>query len=169
LIRCADANEVAAALRIHIDGDGPTGIVLTRQNVPVLEGTAEKAMTGVANGAYVLADGSDVVLIGTGSEVSLCVEARELLAADGVSARVVSMPSWDLFDAAGDDYRVSVLPPTTPTLAIEAGSTFGWSKYADDVIGLDRFGESAPANVVFERLGFTPQHIVERAKALLGA
>jgi transketolase len=171
LIRCADANEVVAAWRIHIDGNGPTGIVLTRQNVPVLEGTAEKAAEGVARGAYVLREGGaapDVVLIGTGSEVSLCVDAQKLLAGQGVTARVVSMPSWDLFDAQGDDYRISVLPPELPTLAVEAGATLGWARYADDAVGLDRFGESAPAKIVFEKLGFSPENVAARAMALLG-
>jgi transketolase len=171
LIRPADPNEVAAAWRVHIDGDGPTGIVLTRQSVPVLPGTAEHALEGVAKGAYVLAGGDgepDIVLIGTGSEVSVCMGARDLLAADGVAARVVSMPSWDLFDAQGPDYRISVLPPAAPTLAVEAAAGFGWSRYADDVVSIERFGESAPAKVVLSNFGYTPENVAGRALALLG-
>ncbi len=140
--------------------------------MPVLEGTAEKAMQGVARGAYVLAaesgDRPDVVLIGTGSEVSVCVAAREQLAAHGVSARVVSMPSWDLFEAQDDGARCEVLPPGVPTLAVEAGVRFGWERYADDVVSIDRFGASAPGEVVMRELGITPEHAAERALALLG-
>src|SRR5205823_1203936 len=123
-------------------------------------------------GAYVLVpeagDRADIVLIGTGSEVSVCVAAREQLAARGVSARVVSMPSWDLFEAQPDGVRVDVLPPDVPTLAVEAGVRFGWERYADDVVSIDRFGASAPGDVVMRELGITPEHTVERALALLG-
>ena len=172
LVRCADANEVAAAWRVHVDGAGPTGIVLTRQKVPVLEGTAERAPLGVARGAYVLvdeiADTPDVVLVGTGSEVAVCVAAHGLLTADGLSVRVVSMPSWDLFEAQDAQYRARVLPPGAPTLAVEAGASTGWSKWADDVVAIDRFGESAPGDVVLANFGYTPEHVAERARALLG-
>jgi transketolase len=175
VIRPADANEVAAAWRVHLDGEGPTGLLLTRQKVPVLDGTAEKAAAGVPQGAYVLvperggSDGRpDVVLIGTGSEVSVCVTAATQLAARGVSARVVSMPSWDLFEAQPGGYRVEVLPADVPTLAVEAGVRFGWERYADDVVSIDRFGASAPGDVVMRELGITPEHAVERALALLG-
>ncbi|MFO7591428.1 MAG: transketolase [Acidimicrobiia bacterium] len=175
LLRPADANEVAQAWRVHIDGDGPTALILTRQGLPVLEGTAERAPAGVPAGAYVLVDedgasggsGPDLVLIGTGSEVQLCVEARATLAADGVQARVVSMPSWDLFAAQPDEYRDRVLPPGVPTIAVEAGTTFGWERYADDTIGLDEFGTSAPGPVAMAELGFTAEHVVARAQALL--
>jgi len=175
VIRPADANEVAAAWRVHLDGHGPTALLLTRQKVPVLDGTAERAPVGVPRGAYVLvpeASGSDghpdVVLIGTGSEVSVCVTAATQLVARGVSARVVSMPSWDLFESQPGDYRVEVLPPDVPTLAVEAGVRFGWERYADDVVSIDRFGASAPGDVVMRELGITPEHAVERALALLG-
>jgi transketolase len=175
VIRPADANEVAAAWRVHLDDDGPTALLLTRQKVPVLDGTAEKASAGVPQGAYVLVPergGSegrpDVVLIGTGSEVSVCVAAASQLAARGVSARVVSMPSWDLFEAQPGGYRVGVLPPDVPTLAVEAGVRFGWERYADDVVSIDRFGASAPGDVVMRELGITPEHAVERALVLLG-
>jgi transketolase len=172
VIRPADANEVAAAWRIHLDGEGPTAILLTRQKVPVLDGTAERAPTGVANGAYTLvAEMSarpDLVLIGTGSEVSVCVSAREQLAARGVDARVVSMPSWESFDEQYPEYRFEILPPDVPALAVEAGVRFGWERYADEVVSIDRFGASAPGDTVMRELGITPEHTVERALALLG-
>jgi transketolase len=173
VIRPGDANEVAAAWRVHLDGDGPTALILTRQKIPVLEGTAERAPVGVPRGAYVLApenrDRPDVVLIGTGSEVQVCVAAREQLAARGIAARVVSMPSWFLFEQQSPEYRMEVLPPGVPTLAVEAGVRFGWERYADDVVSIDRFGASAPGEVVLRELGITPEHTVERAFALLDA
>ncbi|MDQ1448963.1 MAG: transketolase, partial [Actinomycetota bacterium] len=173
LIRPADANEVAAAWKVHLDGDGPTALLLTRQKIPVLDGTAERAPAGVPAGAYVLApEGAtrpDVVLIGTGSEVQVCIAAREQLATRGIAARVVSMPSWYLFEQQPDDYRAGVLPPGVPALAVEAGVRFGWERYADDVVSIDRFGASAPGDVVMRELGITPEHAVERALALLGA
>jgi transketolase len=173
VIRPADANEVAAAWKVHLDGDGPTALMLTRQKVPVLDGTAERAPAGVPAGAYVLApenrDRPDIVLIGTGSEVQVCVAARDLLATRGIAARVVSMPSWYLFEQQSDEYRVDVLPTAVPTLAVEAGVRFGWERYADDVVSIDRFGASAPGEVVMRELGITPEHTVERALALLDA
>jgi transketolase len=173
VIRPADANEVAAAWRVHLDRDGPTALLLTRQKVPVLERTAEKATAGVAQGAYVLEveDGerADIVLIGTGSEVSVCVEARSQLATRGITARVVSMPSWDLFEEQPDDIRFDVLPPDIPTLVVEAGVRFGWERYADEMVTIDRFGASAPGDVVLRELGITPEHTVECALELLGA
>ena len=172
VVRPADANEVAAAWRVHIDGEGPTAIVLTRQKLPVLAGTADAADAGVAAGAYVLsgsaADACDLVLVGTGSEVALCIAAGDLLAQAGVTARVVSMPSWDLFEAQPYEYRDGVLPPGMPTLAVEAGVSMGWARYADDVVALDRFGASAPGGVVMAKFGFTPEHVAARALALLG-
>ena len=172
VIRPADANEVAQAWRVHIDGEGPTAIVLTRQNVTVVEGTAERAAAGLPQGGYVLLDEPrpdiDLVLVGTGSEVGLCARVREALGAEGLSVRVVSMPSWDLFEAQTGERRAEVLPPGVPTLAVEAASSFGWSKYADDVVSIDRFGASAPGEVVLERFGYTPEHVADRARALLG-
>lgn len=171
VIRPADANETSEAWRIHINGDGPTAIVLSRQSVPVLEGTAERAERGVARGAYVLLDeepaGPDIVLIGTGSEVQLCVGARDVLAARGVSVRVVSMPCWELFATLPDDEQADVLPPGVLTLAVEAGTTFGWDRYADDTVGIDHFGASAPGDVVMREFGFTVENVVSRAEALL--
>jgi transketolase len=171
VIRPADANEVAAAWRVHLDGEGPTAFLLTRQKVPVLDATAGRAASGVPNGAYVLADSEDdpeLVVIGTGSEVAVALEARELLAAQGVRVRVVSMPSWDLFESQLDAYRFGVLPPAVPTLAVEAGVRFGWERYADDVVSIDQFGASAPGDIVLREFGYTPEHVAARALALLG-
>jgi transketolase len=171
VIRPADANETAQAWRVHVESNGPTALILTRQKVPVLDGTLERAEQGVARGAYVLVDeqpaGPDLVLIGTGSEVQLCVGAQEVLSARGVSVRVVSMPCWELFAALSDEEQATVLPPGVLTLAVEAASTFGWDRYADDVVGIDRFGASAPGDVVMRELGFTVDNVVARAEALL--
>ena len=169
LIRPADANETAAALRIAIDGNGATGLVLSRQKLPTLEGTADRH-DDVARGAYILLDTDeepDVVLLGTGSEVAVCIDAAALLAEDGVAARVVSMPSWDLFELQDDDYQEDVLPPDIPTLAVEAGASFGWDRWADDSVSIDRFGASAPGEVALERLGYTGENVARRAVALI--
>jgi transketolase len=171
MIRPADANEVPHAWRVHIDGAGPTAIILTRQKLPVMAGTAERAPEGVPRGAYTLADESgddtDLVLIGTGSEVHLCIAVREQLEADGLSVRVVSMPSWELFAEQPDSYRDAVLSPGVPTLAVEAGVSLGWDRYADDVVAIDHFGASAPGSVALAEFGYTPDNVVARARALL--
>ncbi|HLF41827.1 MAG TPA: transketolase C-terminal domain-containing protein, partial [Acidimicrobiia bacterium] len=171
VIRPADANETAEAWRVHLTSDGPTAIILSRQKLPVLEGTAERAADGVARGAYVVVeedgDAPDVVLIGTGSEVPVCVDAQRLLAGQGVSARVVSMPCWELFEALDAGEQEAVLPDGVPALAVEAGATFGWERWADDVVGIDRFGASAPGEVALARLGFTPENVAGRARELL--
>jgi transketolase len=172
LIRPADANETAHAWKLAVEADGPVGLCLTRQNVPVLAETATRAAEGVPRGAYVLVDAdgaADIVLVGTGSEVQHCVEAAATLAAEDVAARVVSFPSWDLFAKQPQDYRASVFPPGVPVLSIEAGATLGWERYSNDAIGLDRFGASAPGDVVMKKFGFTAEHVVERARALLAA
>ncbi len=172
LVRPADANETAQAWRIAVEADGPVGLVLTRQDVPVLEGTAERAPAGVDKGAYVLVDSDgppQIVLVGTGSEVQLCVAGAATLAASGVPAQVVSFPSWDHFEQQPEDYRATVFPAGVPVLSVEAGSTFGWDRYADDSIGIDHYGASAPGDVAMEKFGFTADHVVERARALLGA
>jgi transketolase len=172
LVRPADANETAQAWRLAVEADGPVGLVLTRQDVPVLEGTAERAPAGVPRGAYVLVDSDgppQIVLVGTGSEVQHAVTAAATLAGSGVSTQVVSFPSWDHFERQPDDYRAGVFPPGVPVLSIEAGATFGWDRYADDAIGFDHFGASAPGAVVMEKFGISAEHMVERARALLGA
>jgi transketolase len=178
VVRPADANETAQAWVVAVNGEGPFALILTRQDVPVLAETAERAAGGVEKGAYVLTDlpagsagagGSpDIVLIGTGSEVQLCLGAAARLAEAGVAARVVSMPCWEWFDAQPIDYQDDVLPDGTPTLSVEAGSTFGWARYADDSVGLDHFGASAPGAKVMEEFGLTVDHVLERAQALLG-
>jgi transketolase len=171
VIRPADANETAHAWRIAVESDGPTALILSRQKIPVLDGTAEQ-FGGVARGAYVLRDdGSgepDIILIGTGSEVSVCLEAADLLETEGKLVRVVSMPSWDLFEDQDDDYIESVLPTDVPALSVEAASSFGWARWADDCVSVDRFGKSAPGNVVLEDFGFTAEVVAERARDLVG-
>ena len=172
VIRPADANETAQAWRVAVDGDGPTALILTRQDLPVLEATAELAPEGVARGAYVLADPGDgpaqIVLLGTGSEVSLCLDAARLLTEAGTRVRVVSLPSWELFAEQGTAYRDVVLPPGIPVLSVEAATTFGWERYADDSLGIDHFGASAPGEVVMREFGFDPVNVAARATALLG-
>jgi len=175
MIRPADANETAAAWRVALERrDGPTGLALTRQKLPVLFETNRSPADTVARGGYVLADSSgipDVLLIASGSEVHVALEARDVLAQKGVAVRVVSMPSWELFDAQSKSYQESVLPPeVTARLAIEAGVTQGWAKYvgpSGDVIGRDRFGASAPYKVLMEKFGFTAEAVAERALRLI--
>ncbi|MDP9386921.1 MAG: transketolase [Actinomycetota bacterium] len=171
VIRPADANETAHAWRVAINSDRPTALLLSRQDIPVLEGTADRA-DDVARGAYVLHEGGDdpdIVLIGTGSEVHVCLAAAEQLGGDGVVARVVSMPSWELFETQDDDYQERVLPSEVPTLAVEAAVSFGWDRWADDTVSIERFGASAPGKVALANLGFTPENVAERARALLSA
>ncbi len=176
VIRPGDANETAVAWRVAIETrDRPVALALTRQNVPTLDRTQFAAADGLRRGAYVLADPpdgrADLVLIGTGSEVSLAVAAREKLSERKIQARVVSMPSWELFDLQPREYRDSVLPASIKRrVAVEAALPQGWHRYVGDggdVIGIERFGASAPGNVVMEKLGFTVNHVVERALALL--
>jgi transketolase len=176
VIRPADANETAVAWRVAIETrDRPVALALTRQNVPTLDRTKYAPADGLRKGAYVLSDApegkADIVLIATGSEVSLVLSAKEKLAEQKIQARVVSMPSWELFDVQSREYRDSVLPRAIrPRLAVEAALPQGWHRYVGDggdVIGIERFGASAPGNVVMEKLGFTVTHVVERAIALL--
>jgi transketolase len=166
VLRPADANETMYALRESLLTPGPAALILTRQNVPVLDGTSAE---GVARGAYVLRDRPDarVVLAATGSEVSLAVAAAEALDAAGIGARVVSMPSWERFEAQGRDYHDTVLPPGLPALGIEAQVSFGWHRWVDDVVAIDRFGASAPGDVVMQKLGINLDAVVARATALV--
>jgi transketolase len=169
VIRPADANETAHAFRVAVDGEGPTALILTRQTIPVLEGTVDRA-ADMARGAYVLVEGDDdpdVVLVGTGSEVSVCVEAAKVLDRQGVVARVVSMPSWDLFQLQPDDYQDAVLGWGAPVLSVEAGASFGWARWADDSVAIDHFGASAPGAEVLAEFGFTPDNVADRARRLL--
>lgn len=172
VFRPADANETAecykAALQIS---DGPSVMVLSRQNLPTLDREKFGAAVGVARGGYVVADSSrtpSVILIATGSEVGLCLQAYALLADEGISARVVSIPSWELFDRQPKEYRDSVLPPTvTHRVGVELGVEMGWQKYLGaqgKFLGMTGFGASAPAGELMKHFGFTPEHIVELAK-----
>ncbi len=167
VIRPADANETAGAWRVAVDSDGPTALILTRQDVAVLEGTSNAP---VDRGAYVLHDTEDaeLTLIGTGSEVQLCVAAAQRLAEEGINARVVSMPSWELFDEQDDDYQAWVLPDDLPTVSIEAGVTLGWHRYADIALGIDDFGASAPGDEVMREYGMTVDAVVAAATFLIG-
>ena len=175
VIRPADANEVSAAWRMALSRrDGPTALIFTRQSVPVLFETRRPARETVGRGAYVLVDSSgipDLILIATGSEVHVALAARDLLAQQGVGVRVVSMPSWELFDAQPPSYRDFVLPPLVKArLAIEAGVTLGWEKYVGldgEVLGLNHFGASAPYQVLMEKFGFTAEGVAEWALQIL--
>lgn len=171
--RPADANETAECWKLAISRQQPCLLALTRQNLLILDTATYPVQEGVKRGGYVLADAEQprIVLLATGSEVELALKAREALAGEGIAARVVSMPSTELFDAQPEDYRKSVLPPQLPKLAIEAGSSLGWCKYVGDrgdVLGIDRFGHSAPAKTIFEQYGFTVENVVAKAKGLLG-
>jgi len=176
VIRPGDANETAVAWQIAIENrTHPVALVLTRQNVPTLDRAKLARADELRKGAYVLADAPggkpDIVLIGSGSELALVLAASEKLAAEKINARVVSMPSWELFDRQPAGYRESVLPKTARArLAVEAALPMGWHRYVGDggdVIGIERFGASAPGNVVMEKYGFTIANVVERARKLL--
>lgn len=175
VIRPADANETTEAWAYAIQNNGPTLLVLTRQVVPHLD-RSQAHNPDVARGAYVLAeaegDSPDVILIATGSEVHLCMTARATLKAHGVQARVVSMPCWSLFESQGESYRESVLPhQVKKRVTIEAASPIGWRQWAGDegvVIGLERFGASAPGQEIFDHLGFTADHVAAAALRILG-
>jgi len=176
VIRPADANETAAAWKVALEHkNGPVALALTRQSLPTLEEAADQAMQGVARGAYVLSESPlnrvDIILLATGSEVADALAAQKLLQERRIGARVVSMPSWELFEAQPLFYKHTVLPPdVTRRLAIEAGVTLGWERYVGsygDVIGLNRFGASAPYQRLKEEFGFTPADIAERAMKLM--
>ena len=146
--------------------DGPAALILSRQDLPVLDQSTYGSVAGVAKGAYVLADAEDAqaTIVATGSEVSVALAARDEL---DVPVRVVSMPSWELFEAQDDDYRESVLPPDLPTVSVEAGIRMGWERYADAIVSVDRFGASAPAEIVLEKFGITPQNVADHVRQLL--
>jgi transketolase len=174
VIRPADANETTAAWKVALQNrKGPVALILTRQKLPILDPTLQATAAGLEHGAYVVADASgskaDLILIGTGSEVALAIEARTVLEAQGIGTRVVSMPSWELFDAQPQRYQEAVLPPAvTARLAIEAGVAQGWCRYVGpqgDVLSVERFGASAPYQVLFREFGFTVENIVERVHA----
>ncbi len=181
VIRPADANETAVAWRVAVENArNPTALVLTRQNVPTLDRNEYALAENLVRGAYILSEAPaspslqvepDIILIGTGSEVQLVVGAQKKLAEEGIRARVVSMPSWDLFEQQSKEYRDSVLPPhVRARLAVEAGVAQGWSKYVGDkgaVLSIERFGASAPYQVLFEKFGYTMENVVARAKQVL--
>ncbi len=175
VMRPGDANETAVAWKVAIESKGPVVLAFTRQNVPVLDRNRFASAEGVRKGAYILADAPngkpDIILIATGSEVSLIVGAQQKLQDRGVAARLVSMPSWELFDAQPQAYRDSVLPPTVRArLAVEAGVPQGWEKYTGEhgaIIAMQNFGVSAPYKVVFDKFGFTVDNVVAQALALL--
>jgi len=173
-IRPADATETVEAWRIAIsDRKHPTILALSRQALPVIDRSSYAPASGVAKGAYILKDAEggnpDVILIATGSEVSLIIEAEKLLAAKGIKARLVSMPSWDLFEAQPREYRDSVLPPSvTARVSVEAAATLGWERYVGDkgaMVGVNRFGASAPYKDIYKHYGLTPENIVAAAEA----
>jgi transketolase len=170
--RPADANETAAAWRLALERKGPCFFALSRQDLPVIDPAAHDAYAGVSKGAYVLQEAANpqVVLIGTGSELWTAMDAAKLLGADGIRARVVSFPSWKIFEEQSAAYKSSVLPPGVPRLAVEAGATLGWWKYVGldgAVIGLDRFGASAPGPKVMAELGFSAENVAAQAKKLV--
>src|SRR6476469_4925191 len=169
VIRPGDANETAFAWRAILeDADGPCVLVLSRQDLPVL---ADASDEGVAKGAYVLRDVEDgepdVTLVGTGSELSTAIAAGELLAEEGVKARIVSMPSWEVFAAQDEGYRAEVLSPEIPSVAVEAGVSMGWERWVDRSVSIDRFGASAPGPEVMEKLGITAEATAAAARELL--
>jgi transketolase len=166
--RPADGNEVAGAWRVALERtDGPTALVLSRQGMPNVGGSGD-----VSRGAYVVADGDDAVLLGTGSEVQVALGARDLLASEGVNARVVSIPSFELFRAQDQAYRNSVLPPDIiARVSVEAATSFGWHEWVGDggaIVGVDRFGESAPAADVMQDLGITAERVADVTRGVLG-
>jgi transketolase len=176
VIRPCDANETAEAWRFAIESrDSPIALILTRQDVPTLDRSRYASAAGLKQGAYILAEAANgrpqIILIATGSEVGLIVEAQRELEKKDVQARIVSMPSWELFNAQTEEYRRSIFPPGIRLrLAVEAGATQGWHRYVGDlgdVIGLDHFGASAPGPVLMREFGFTVENVCKRALALL--
>ena len=176
-LRPADANEAVAAWRVIMQlRHEPVALILTRQALPILDRTRYASAEGLQRGAYVLADADsgkpDVLLLATGSEVSLCVDAHEKLKAEGIKARVVSMPSWELFEQYcrdHPDYREQVLPDSvTARVSVEQGATLGWARYVGrhgHSIGMETFGASAPLKELQKKFGFVPENIIEAAKA----
>ena len=167
VIRPADARETAEAWRVILEElEGPAALLLSRQDLPVLHGPAD-----VGRGAYVLSDPDEtaaVVLVGTGAEVTTALEGRDVLAAEGVAARVVSMPSWELFAAQDESYHEQVLPPGVPRVSVEAAIAMGWDRWVDRSVSIERFGASAPGAEVLRELGITGEHVAAVARELLG-
>jgi transketolase len=177
VLRPGDANEVVEAYKVLIQlRHSPVSLVLTRQALPTLDRTKYAPASGVAKGAYILADAAngkpDVILMATGSEVQLCVAAYETLKAEGINARVVSMPSWELFEKQDAAYRESVFPPNvTARVSVEMAATTGWERYVGPkgkAIGMHTFGASAPLKDLLKKFGFLPERVVAAAKEVLG-
>ena len=174
VIRPADYGETLGAWKQALERGGPTCLVLTRQKLPILDAAKYGTVDGVAKGGYVISDcegAPKLILLASGSEVSLCMSAQEELAKQGVAARVVSLPSWELFAEQDQAYRDAVLPPSVKArLAVEMGASLGWERYtgdSGDIIGIDRFGASAPGGTVQAKLGFTVDNVVAKALALI--
>jgi transketolase len=174
VIRTADANETAEAWKIAImHKHGPIAIILTRQQVPIIDRTKYASATGIYKGAYILADSKgdpQIIIIATGSEVHIGLEAHEKLFSEGIRSRVVNMPSWELFEEQDEKYKETILPPGIPKISVEAGSSQGWHKYTGSngvVIGIDHFGASAPGKVLLREFGFTSEEIIKNAKKIL--
>jgi transketolase len=169
--RPADANETSACWKLALERHSACFMALSRQDLPVLDAAKYKTMEGCAKGAYVLdGSGKDVILVATGSEVSVIMEAAAKLKEAGIGATVVSMPSFKIFEEQSDDYKMSIFPHGVPKISVEAGATMGWYKYVgrDGVtIGIDRFGASAPGPIALEKLGISVPHVVEAAKKLV--
>jgi len=177
VIRPCDANETAEAWRVALTRKkGPVALILTRQGLPTLDRRTFPPADSLTRGAYILRDVAqgqpELILIASGSEVPMVLEAAEHLHQKGVGVRVVSMPSWELFEEQEETYRHRVLPPDIEArIAVEAGTTQGWHRYVGikgEVIGLDHFGASAPYKILYEKFGLTANHVVEKAMALLG-
>ena len=172
VIRPSDANETAEAWRVISEElDGPAALILSRQDLPVLERGPENAVSRLAEGGYVLAcDGNPkAVIVATGSEVSVALEARAQLAAEGTEARVVALPSWELFERRSESQRDAVLPKILPTVSVEAGISMGWQRYAQAHVAVDRFGASAPGDELMRRFGITPEAVADQVRQLLGS
>jgi transketolase len=175
VIRPADANETVQAWRVTLEhSGGPVALILTRQNIPIIDQDKYAKATNLEKGAYVLSDCEgepQVILMGTGSEVHLLLDAQEKLKQESISSRVVSFRCWEIFDQQSKEYKESVFPKNIrKRLAVEAGSPIGWLKYVTDdgdVIGITKFGESAPGDEVMKEYGFTVENVVAKAKALL--
>jgi transketolase len=169
--RPADANETAACWKLALERKSASWMALSRQDLPVLDAEKYKVFAGVAKGAYVLEEfGKDIILVATGSEVAMIMKAALELKDAGIMATVISMPSFKILEEQGEEYVMSLFPHGVPKLALEAGATMGWWKYVGRdgvVIGLDRFGASAPAPLVQDKLGISAGHVVEAAKKLL--
>ena len=176
VIRPSDANETVEAWRAALENSsGPTALILTRQNLPALDRTVFRPAAGLRRGGYVLwesAEGEpETIVIGTGSEVEIALEAGRRLAAEGVRVRVVSLPSWELFDDEPQEYRDKILPPAVRArVAVEAGVPLGWEHYVvlqGEIVGIDHFGASAPYKVIYEKFGITAEAVAAAARRLL--